>query len=343
MSTYATVRGTMTACTLALWYSIASMAQPLTIYDIQYTTDPEGASPYANQVVDCVGGVVVAKFAGYRPRLVIQDPSAPNGWGGIQVKDWIYPFEMFAEADLGDWIELTNMLVEEFRGTTMLQRQAAYNPGYRIVSRNNPLPPPLIVAGVDIAAPRYQVHPTYGEGWYVDDHAAEFLESMRVIVRDIVVTDMDLGKAVDNYRLEHPSGGACWATDYMNANAAPGPYHPFVTLGQHFCAVGGILEQYTYLPQGWDYYQLVTQATSDLAICGDANGDGIVDFQDFARLEECLTGPQCELQIGGCNPPAWTLAPGGLPVAHCLMMDLDYDGDVDLSDLFHFQTLFGQR
>jgi len=317
-------------------------AQPLTIHDIQYTTDPQGASPYANQVVDCTGGIVVAKFAGYRPRLVIQDPAAPEGWGGIQVKDWIYPFEMFEDAELGDWIELSNMLVEEFRGTTVLQRQAAYNPGYRIVSSNNPLPPPLIVSVAEIRAPRYQVHPIYGAGWYVDDHAAEYLESMRIIVRDVTVTDMDLGKAVDNYSLQHPTGAECWATDYMNANATPGPYHPFVTLGQHFCGVGGVLEQYTYLAQGWDYYQLVTQSTADLAICGDGNGDGSVDFQDVPRLEECLGGPQCDLLVGGCNPPAWSIPPASLPVAQCLTMDLDYDGDVDLRDVYGFQTLFGR-
>lgn len=320
---------------------VAAPAQPLSIHQIQYTTDPEGHSAYAGQVVDCAGGIVVAKFAGTRPRLVVQDPAYPDGWGGIQVKDWIYPYQMYNDAQVGDWITFTNLLVEEYRGTTTLQRQAAYNPGYQIVSHGQPLPPARLIDVGAIAAPVYGIHPVYGEGWYVADHGAEYLESMRVIVRGVEVTERDLGKAVDNYNLRG-AGGDCWASDYMNIDAKPAVYHPFVVVGQHFCAVGGILEQYTYLQDGWDYYQLLTLATPDLAICGDGNSNGVVDGGDFGRSEECATGPQCELLPAGCDPPAWTGPPSVLPVGHCLMMDFDYDGDVDLRDFAAFQGALGR-
>ena len=61
----------------------------LTIREIQYTESPDGASPYNGKVIDCAGGVVVAKVAGGRPRLFVQDPNALDGWGAIQVKGWV--------------------------------------------------------------------------------------------------------------------------------------------------------------------------------------------------------------------------------------------------------------
>ncbi|MCP4590704.1 MAG: hypothetical protein GY842_08165, partial [bacterium] len=132
-------------------------ADALSIYEIQSNTTDGDASFYDYDVVDCVGGIVVAKFDGYRPRLVLQDPNYPSGWGAIQVKDWITldDFAMFNDAEVGDWIEFTNMLVEEFRGTTILQRQTAYNPTYNIVSQQNPLPPPVLVPMSDLLAPVY--------------------------------------------------------------------------------------------------------------------------------------------------------------------------------------------
>jgi hypothetical protein len=309
--------------------------EPLTIYDIQFNTVDGDASVYDGQVVNCAGGICVGKYAGTRPRLILQDPNYPNGWGGIQVKDGIYPYQMFNEVQLGDWVEMTNMLVEEFRGTTLLQRQAAYNPGYNITSHGNPLPPPLLIPVSAIPAPIYDPeHDT----WYVENHAAEMYESMRLVVRDVTVTAWDLGKAVDNYNLHATTGEDCWATDYMNQDVGPWGYHPFVAIGQHFCAVGGVLEQYTYLPNGWDYYQLVTLRTVDLAICGDGNSDGLVDTDDFSGCADCFTGPQCAPWPEGCDPPAWTWTPPGLPLESCLMMDFDYDGDVDLADFADFQA-----
>ena len=72
-----------------------------------------------------------------------RDPNEPIGWGAIQVKDWnggIYDY-----VNVGDWVTVTNVVVEEFRGTTMLQWYASHDPGYEILSVGNPLPPPLIV------------------------------------------------------------------------------------------------------------------------------------------------------------------------------------------------------
>lgn len=309
-----------------------------TIYEVQFTTNPDGTSDYHGQVIDCAGGIVVANLSRTVPRLFLCDPAYPDGWGGIQVKDF-YATGVFDGVQLGDWVELTNVEVEDFRGTTFLQWFPEHSPTLTVTSSGNPLPPPVIVAVSDIPAPVYD---PVEDTWFVENHDAERWESMRLLVRDVTVTEMDLGKAEDNYALENPVGERCWAADYMNQDKPYSAYyHSFVALDQHFCAVGGFLEQYTRLSADWDYYQFLTLNTPDLAICGDGNSDGQVDLADLPRFGECLGGPLCDDVPGGCDPPAWTWAPAELSVQHCLMMDPDYDGDVDLADFGGLQRVLG--
>ena len=193
-----------------------AVAQSLSIHDIQFTTNPTGDSDYNGTVVDCRGGICVGKYGGYRPRLILQDPNYPDGWGGIQTKDWIYPYDMFNDVQIGDWVEMSNMLVEDHRGTTFLQRQSAYNPVYNIVSQGNPLPPWLEVTVDQVPAPLYDLNNPNGAGWYVENHDAEIYESMLLEVRCVTETGNGFGKAVDNYNLKDADENDCWATDYMN-------------------------------------------------------------------------------------------------------------------------------
>jgi len=341
------VRG---SCTVVMGMGLAvgcvtpvATADPLTIYQVQYTTSDDGGSDYDGPPpIDCAGGIVVAKYQGFRPRVILQDPNDPDEWGAIQAKDWTTPPELFNNVQIGDWVEFTNMLVEEFRGTTMLQWQTPYSPTFNIVSQGNSLPPHIIVEVSEMPAP---IEDPPGSGyWYVEDHDAELYESMRVIVRDVTVTAMGLGCHEDNYNLQTPDLDDCWAADYMNEDVEEWGYHPLVQMGKHFCAVAGVFEQYTYLDEfeeGCDSYQLVTQTSADLMICGDRDSDGDVDLDDFPRFVECLVGPLCNSEPGGCNPPAWTGPAAQLPIRHCLMMDLDYDGDVDLRDFVDLQVMLG--
>jgi len=98
--------------------------------------------------------------------------------------------------------------------------------------------------------------------------------------------DRDYGKAYDNYMLESnvDPNQTCWASDYMN-NDNEQIYHPYIQIGQDFCGVTGILEQYTDESDGifYDYYQLLTRNTEDFVIYQtvDFDYDCDVDFTDF--------------------------------------------------------------
>jgi hypothetical protein len=263
---------------------LVESAQPaeFSIYEIQYTTDSNGVSPLDGTIIDCKGGVVVHKQEGNRPRLVLQDPNNPKGWGGIQVKGWSY--DAFDNVNIGDWVRLTNIFVEDYRGTTFLQFRDEAE--LAVVSRNNPIPRPLLVRVSGIVAPIEGV-----DEWIVLDHSAEKYESMMIKIINVTVTGINYGKANDNYVLQSnvDPNQSCWATDYINSDNEQ-IYHPYVQIGQDFCSVTGILEQYAGCSEGicYDYYQLLTRYTEDFVVdqVADLDFDCDVDFVDFVVLAE---------------------------------------------------------
>jgi hypothetical protein len=284
------------------------------ISEIQYTTDPDGRSPLEGQVIDCRGGIVTHMFPGGKPKLTIQDPNRPFAWGAIQVKDGLTGAPLFHQASVGDWVTISNVYVEEYRGNTTLQCLPANNPTLTVLSHNNPLPRPLAVTPEQIAAPASD-----GSGdWYVKTHDSEKYEHMRLKVVKVSVEEMNLGKAADNYVLQsvQDPNANCWASDYMNADA-PGDYHPSVSTGQRFCSVEGILEQYTSIKDGWDYYQLLTTTAQDISVSqiADFDEDCDVDFVDFRLFAE-----------------RWLANCGNNP-ADCAGSDLNGNGTVGVGDL----------
>jgi hypothetical protein len=265
----------------------SSQAAELSIYDIQYTDDPNGESLQNGIIVDCTGGIVTHKSPSGRPRLIVQNPAYPDGWGAIQVKD-LFSTGVFTDVNVGDWISLTNVLVEEYKGSTFLQYLEDNNAGFTIVSRNNPLPRPLVVTVDKIAAPIEGL-----DSWAISDYSAEKYEAMLIEVVNVNIKDTGYGKAYDNYVLASNADPnlVCWVSDYMNAGKEKGQiYHPSVEIGQNFCGVTGILEQYTGDQDGiyYDYYQLLTTSTEDFTIeqIADLDGDCDVDFMDFGIFTE---------------------------------------------------------
>jgi len=90
----------------------SATAPALTIDEIQTSTGPDWASPYADQWVDISGGVVTKVYDGYRTKIVIQDPTLGDAWAGILVS-----FDEPAMATgivRGDQIDLTNVEIYEY-------------------------------------------------------------------------------------------------------------------------------------------------------------------------------------------------------------------------------------
>jgi hypothetical protein len=304
----------------------------LTIREIQYTESPEGASPYNGKVIDCAGGVVVVKVAGGRPRLFLQDPNALDGWGAIQVKGWVS--DAFASVNVGDWVEIKQVFVEEYRGTTFLQywdkNSDGSQPVLKVVSRGHSLPRPLLVDAKEIKAPEYL---PLEDAWVVADHRAERFESMLLQIRYVAVVQQGLGKAQDNYELRsfrEPNDVAqrCWVSDYLNQDRPKsGLYLPEIEAGRYFRAVTGVLEQYTSLADGYDYYQLLTLSEgSVVGLCpADLNQDGNVDLRDYSLFVAQLLTP-----------------PSPSPSESYKAADLNHDGKVDSTDLDLFNAAWQQ-
>ena len=273
--------------TIALASAGAAQADELSIYEIQYTTDPNGASGQHGNIVDCLGGIVIDKTTGSRTKLTLYDPNYADGWGGIMAKDR-NGAGIFADVNVGDWISFTSIEVEDYRGTTFLQFKAENNSGFTIVSTNNPLPRPLVVTVDEMAAPVEGL-----DTWLVAGRSAEKYEAMLVKVVNVSVQDLGYGKAYDNYILASNAdpNSTCWVSDYMNTGKDKGEiYHPYIEPGRNFCGVTGILEQYTREQDGiyFDYYQLLTTSTEDFTIeqIADLDGDCDVDFADFGIFTE---------------------------------------------------------
>jgi len=324
------MRKVMTAAVIVVVLFLAGteklLAQDLnlSIYEIQYTENPDGTSYYDQQYVNCNGGIVIHKYLGYRHKLVLYDPNNWDCWGGISVKgDYETNPTPFNDVNLGDWIYLDNVFVDETgkaRGNTDLifKDISSYPPP---ISIGNSLPEPLVVDVNDIAV----VYDPVLKMCLVTDHRAERYEAMYIQVRNIVVGDYtNAGAHRDNYSLYEPDEPNiyCWAADYMNIdNPDDETPHPIVESELQLCSVNGILEQYTKLPD-WDYYQLLTTKEEDFETeqIADFDGDCDVDFADYSSF----AGHWLE---NGCTEPNWC---GGADLVH------DANAAVDMYDLLVF-------
>jgi predicted extracellular nuclease len=134
------------------------------IYDIQYTTDPSGDSPYVDQEVMTEGLVTAVFYNGY----FVED-AAGGAWNGLWVYDGNTP-------NLGDHLRLTGT-VDEYYNLTELTDLT----GYEVLSSGNALPDPVVVTtgaandeqyeSVLIRVENVEVtaeEDSYGE-WEVDD------------------------------------------------------------------------------------------------------------------------------------------------------------------------------
>src|SRR5690606_12740221 len=111
----------------------------LSIYDIQYTTQVSGESPYKDSVVMTEGIVTAISSQGY----FIQNGS--GSWNGIFV------YDQTNTVTRGDSVEITGV-VDEFYDATQIENLSSFT----LVSSGNSEPAPSIISTVDIADEQYE-------------------------------------------------------------------------------------------------------------------------------------------------------------------------------------------
>ena len=111
---------------LVLSFSFGLMAQ-LSCYDIQYTTNPNGDSPYNGQSVT-VQGIVTAKNPG--SAIYIGDPGG-GPWSGL----YVFNGNASHHVEPGDMVLLTGTVSEYYNLTELTNISAT-----EVLSHNNPIP-----------------------------------------------------------------------------------------------------------------------------------------------------------------------------------------------------------
>lgn len=118
-----------------LLLSAALLAENVTIYDIQFTEDSSGDSPYVDQEVTTTGIVTGVGFSGYDDNFTISTPEG-GPWNSV------YVYMSGTTVAVGDEVEVTGT-VEEYSGFTEIS-------GYTnsvtvdILSSGNAVPDPII-------------------------------------------------------------------------------------------------------------------------------------------------------------------------------------------------------
>ncbi len=154
---------------LLYWYNDEQPVPNVSIYDIQFTTNTSGDSPYDGQIVSTTGLVTAANSNSY----FIQD--GVGAWSGL------YVYSPGHTAQVGDSLFLTG-LIEEYYGVTELLNVTTFT----LINSGNTLPAPtLVTTGTVNSDEAYEavlvqvenasctVLPNnYGE-WYISDGTGE--------------------------------------------------------------------------------------------------------------------------------------------------------------------------
>lgn len=142
-------------CVALIFGSASSSTGTVSIYDIQYTTDPSGASPYAGQAVTVSGIVTGNTISGF----VIAEESGP--WHAVFVYTQSYA------PKLGDEVEIIGTVSERYRQTEIGQLTSCIH-----LSAGNEIDP-----------------------WVVDANSTvqEMYESVLVTINGLIVTALETG------------------------------------------------------------------------------------------------------------------------------------------------------
>lgn len=232
-------------CLAMLTILLTVLSHALTIDEIQFSTAGNGwRSPYDGEIVSIVGGIVTHKI-GFR--ITLQDPAAGDMWAGIELRAFENEAPLGA-VSVGDQVDFFDVFVEEFRGGTIPQFKNYST--FSIQSSGHSLPEPITLPVATLADPPQR-------------DLCEPYEGMLVAVENVRVGEMDWGKAGDNYELYNETS-SMWASDYANLDLAVPPFPTYhVRQGERYARVVGILQEYLYPQESWDYYQLLPRGSAD--------------------------------------------------------------------------------
>lgn len=132
--------------------SVTTSAGTLSIHDVQYTTDPSGASTYNNNIVTLNGTVTAIKntSAGAYSGFYMQD--AAGAWNGIYVYTSTYTVTP------GDNVSVTGTVVEYKSNNTYLSTltEISSTSDVTIISSGNTLPEATLVSTLDANSEAYE-------------------------------------------------------------------------------------------------------------------------------------------------------------------------------------------
>lgn len=214
----------------------------LSCYEVQYTTNPSGDSPYANQVVT-VHGIVVAErfYTGTNSTNYGFMLGDSNGgpWSGLFVYAPAY------SPQRGDYVEVTGTIQEYYNWTEMTSVTS-----FIVLNQGYPIPPVTTITSGELNSS--------GEQW----------ENVFVSVQDVEV--MTQSNLYGEFTVNDGSGNAL-----VNDQCFPRPSNtwPEISPGQHFHEIRGVVmynfNQYSINPR--DYADLMEiEVSCDLALNGIA-------------------------------------------------------------------------
>jgi len=199
-------------CVMALALTGLMFAEVLSCYDVQYTTNPSGASPYAGSVVT-VEGIVVAEifYTGTNTNnrgFMISDPEG-GPWSGLLI------FTNQYSPQRGDKVQVTGTITEYYDFTEM-----SPTTGFQVISQGNPLPLPTLITTGSLSG-----------------SSAEQWESVFVKVENVNVTSTPNNYGEFNV---NDGSGACQIDDQCFPRS--GFSWPQMNVGQNWARIQGVVD-----------------------------------------------------------------------------------------------------
>ncbi|MBM4404225.1 MAG: hypothetical protein FJ042_07600 [Candidatus Cloacimonetes bacterium] len=251
-----------------LFIASYSFAQVLTCYNVQYTTNPSGDSPYKDQVVTVEGIVTGTRYytgtSTTNYGFFLGD-AAGGPWSGLFV------FTNQNHPQVGDLVRVTGTVVEYYSLTEMTSVTQ-----YSVISSNNSLPPTsLITTGALTTA-------ATGEQW----------ESVFVKVQNVNVTALP-----NNYQefYVNDGTGACQVDDQFFDR---GFQWTGITSNQFWAEIKGLADY------SFNYYAINPRSMSDMVLTDDVTNAQIRIQSASATLHQVSTVNVLTSRL----KPAWGLA-----------------------------------